>query len=291
MQNKDSKNILKIDINNRKRGIIYMDYKRILSGMVVAIALAVILLCPSNQITGILFMVIAFVAMHEYLNALSKVCKPIKWLAYVSCIIVGTVNLIPEQYLLNTLIMIIPTALLILFSYIIATDMKTTFKDIAYTLLGICYIPLFLIFLTLIDKDVNGKLLLVYIFIASWGTDIFAYVFGKRFGKHKFSKVSPNKSIEGCIAGTIAAILLVLIYTYVINTYYAFNISYFLIGIVGLVLSLIGQIGDFAASSIKRYVDIKDFGTLLPGHGGMIDRIDSVLFIAPFAYMLFIMIL
>ena len=68
------------------------------------------------------------------------------------------------------------------------------------------------------------------------------------------------------------------------------KIAYFIVGIIGLVLSLIGQLGDFSASCIKRYVDIKDYSNLLPGHGGMLDRIDSVLFIAPFAYMLFTML-
>ena len=136
----------------------------------------------------------------------------------------------------------------------------------------------------------NGKFLLGYIFIASWGTDVFAYCIGRRFGKHKFSKVSPKKSIEGCIAGTIGSTVLALIYTIILNNVITFEYSYFIVGISGIALSLIGQLGDFSASCIKRYVDIKDYSNLLPGHGGMLDRIDSVLFIAPFAYMLFTMI-
>ena len=129
-----------------------------------------------------------------------------------------------------------------------------------------------------------------YIFIASWGTDVFAYCIGRRFGKHKFSKVSPKKSIEGCIAGTIGSTVLALIYTIILNNVLTFEYSYFIVGISGIALSLIGQLGDFSASCIKRYVDIKDYSNLLPGHGGMLDRIDSVLFIAPFAYMLFTII-
>ena len=167
--------------------------------------------------------------------------------------------------------------------------MKITFKDVAYTLLGICYIPLFMMFLSLINGLENGKILLVYVFIGAWGTDVFAYCIGCRFGKHKFSKVSPKKSIEGCIAGIIGAVVIMLIYTLILNKYFAIEYSYYLIIISGIVLSLIGQIGDFSASCIKRYVDIKDYSNLLPGHGGMLDRIDSVLFIAPFAYMLFTM--
>ena len=109
-------------------------------------------------------------------------------------------------------------------------------------------------------------------------------------GKHKFSKISPKKSIEGCIAGTIGAILIMLIYTYVVNTLWEMQYSYITIAIISFILSIIGQIGDFAASSIKRYVDIKDYSNLIPGHGGMLDRIDSLMFLAPFAYVLFMLI-
>jgi len=77
------------------------------------------------------------------------------------------------------------------------------------------------------------------------------------------------------------------LYAVILNRYFQFNYSYMYVIIVGIVLSLIGQIGDFSASCIKRYVDIKDYSNLLPGHGGMLDRIDSVLFLAPFAYLLF----
>ena len=119
----------------------------------------------------------------------------------------------------------------------------------------------------------------------------FAYIIGKRIGKTKFSKVSPNKSIEGCIAGTIGAIIACLLYTVALNLISGYEISYLTIAIISLVLSIIGQIGDFSASVIKRYFDVKDFSNLFPGHGGMIDRIDSVMFIAPFAYILFLMFL
>lgn len=266
-----------------------MDFKRITSGFLVGLALIVILLIPNNLIIGILFTIIALISMKEYLNAISKVCKPIKWLGYLSCIIVAIINYIPKQYLLSILAFSIPTTLLILFAQVIATDMKTTIKDMSYTLLGICYIPVFMTFLSLIDGMENGKILLGYVFVAAWGTDIFAYSIGCRFGKHKFSKVSPKKSIEGCIAGTIGATILMLIYTIILNKYFSFEYPYLIIGISGIILSLIGQLGDFSASSIKRYVDIKDYSNLLPGHGGMLDRIDSVLFIAPFAYILFTM--
>lgn len=267
-----------------------MDIKRISSGAIVGLAVVILLLIPNAIIVNLLLTIIAIISMHEYLNAISKVSKPIKWVAYLSCISVAIINFIPEQYMIKTLLYIIPSILLILFAHVIATDMKTTFKDMAYTLLGICYIPTFLMFLSLINSMNNGKLIFIYALIAAWGTDVFAYCIGSKFGKHKFSKVSPKKSIEGCIGGTIGAVLLTIIFTIILNNSFNFDYSYIIMIIIGIVLSLIGQIGDFAASCIKRYVDIKDYSNLLPGHGGMLDRIDSILFIAPFAYMLFTII-
>ena len=228
--------------------------------------------------------------MHEYLKAISKVCTPIKWVAYLSCLSVAAVNFIPEQNMLKAIMMFLPSIMLILFANVIATDMKISFKDMSYTLLGICYIPVFISFLTLIDAMQNGKILIGYILIAAWGTDVFAYLIGKKFGKHKFSKVSPKKSIEGCIAGIVGAVIIALIYTYAINSIKGFEYSYIYITIFTIILSIIGQIGDFAASSIKRYVDVKDYSNLIPGHGGMLDRIDSLMFLAPFAYVFLTMI-
>ena len=173
----------------------------------------------------------------------------------------------------------VPTILIILFAQVIATEMKTSFKDIAYTFLGIFYVVFFIMFVAFIDGMPNGKILIWYAIFAAWGTDVFAYFTGRFIGKHKFSKVSPKKSIEGCIGGTLGALILMLAYTYFANTFWGQMIS--------VILSLLGQIGDFAASSIKRYVDIKDFSNLIPGHGGMLDRIDSLIFLAPFAYALF----
>lgn len=267
-----------------------MDFKRISSGVIALLALIIIILIPNIFVTGILLTIITLIAMYEYLKAISKVCKPIKWIAYLSCIIVAIINYVPEQYIKLVLMGGIPTIIILLFLQVIITEMRITFKDMAYTLLGICYIPGFLMYLSLINGMENGKILLVYTFIAGWITDTVAYCIGKRIGKHKFSKVSPKKSIEGCVSGTIGAIAVMLIFTFILNKYFSFTYSYIYVGIMALVLSLIGQIGDFSASCIKRYVDIKDYGNLLPGHGGILDRIDSVLFIAPFAYILFTML-
>ncbi len=264
-----------------------MDIKRITSGLLGFPLVLIILLIGNRYIVDIALAIIALLAMNEYFNAVQKVSNPVRWVGYLSCFSIAIIHLVPVESLNMVVTLSVPTILLILFAQVIATDMKTSFKDIAYTFLGIFYVVFFMMFVAFIDGMQNGKILIWYAIIAAWGTDIFAYFIGKHFGKHKFSKVSPKKSIEGCIAGTVGAILLMLLYTYVANTFWGMSYSYGFIAMIGLILSLIGQIGDFAASSIKRYVDIKDYSNLIPGHGGMLDRIDSLIFLAPFAYALF----
>lgn len=264
-----------------------MDIKRITSGLLGFPLVLIILLIGNKYVVDVALAIIALLAMNEYFNAIQKVAKPVRWLGYLSCLSIAVIHLVPEESLNIVVTLSVPTILLILFAQVIATEMKTNFKDIAYTFIGIFYVVFFMMFVAFIDGMENGKILIWYAIIAAWGTDIFAFFIGMHFGKHKFSKVSPKKSIEGCIAGTIGAILLMLIYTYITNTFWGTDFSYVFITLIGLILSLIGQIGDFAASSIKRFVDIKDYSNLIPGHGGMLDRIDSLIFLAPFAYALF----
>ena len=97
--------------------------------------------------------------------------------------------------------------------------MKTNFKDIAYTFIGIFYIVFFMMFIAIIDGMRDGKILIWYAIFAAWGTDICAYFVGKHFGKHKFSDVSPKKSLEGCLGGVVGSVSIMLIYTYFINKY------------------------------------------------------------------------
>ena len=267
-----------------------MDIKRVTSALLGFPLVLAIFLIGNKYVVDIALAIITLLAMDEYFNAVSKVAKPVKWVGYLSCLSISLLHVIPSSYLWVVVTLAIPTILLILFAQVIATEMKTSFKDIAYTFFGIAYIVFFTIFVELINGMKNGNILIWYVIFAAWGTDIFAYFTGKAIGKHKFSKISPKKSIEGCIGGTIGAVVAIVIYTYVINTYLGMNVSYIYIIGCSIILSLVGQIGDFAASSIKRFVDIKDYSNLIPGHGGMLDRIDSLIFLAPFAYALFMMI-
>ena len=268
-----------------------MDIKRITSALLGFPLVVIILTFGNKYVVDIFLSVIALLAMQEYFNAIQKECKPIRWLGYISCIFIALIHIIPENFgvlnVKNLLLLLIPTLMLISFAQVIITNMKTNFKDVAYTVFGIMYVVTFISFIALIRGLEDGRIIVWYAIIAAWGTDTFAYLIGKKFGKHKFSKVSPKKSIEGCVAGIVGAVVIVLIYTFAMNSLYNLGYSYIYIAIATVLLSIIGQIGDFAASSIKRYVDVKDYSNLIPGHGGMLDRIDSLMFLAPFAYVFF----
>lgn len=266
-----------------------MNIKRVTSSLLGFPLVALIFILGNQYIVDIFLAIIAFLGIQEYFNAISKKAKPVKWIGYLSCIGIAFIHILSERVQAETLqtitILAIPTILLILFLQVILTNMKTNFKDIAYTVFGIIYVIGCIVFLTLIRGLNNGKILIWYAMFAAWGTDIFAYLIGKRFGKHKLCTISPKKSVEGSIAGIVGAVILTLIYTYIISQF-GHSYSYMAVAGITILLSIISQIGDIAASSIKRYVDIKDYSNLIPGHGGMLDRIDSLMFISPFAYVL-----
>lgn len=264
-----------------------MDLKRILTALCGLPAVILVFTLGNTYVIDILLMAVAIVCMHEYLSVIKKVSHPLEWTAYASTVIIGIASLATEDLIMKIVMYGIPFIMLLLFLKVIVTDMKTTFKDVAYTMLGIIYIVLFILFLALIRGLQNGKILIGYTLVIAWSTDIFAYLIGRSFGKHKFSKVSPKKSIEGVIAGIIGAVIMSIIYTSVMSKFFQIEYSILFIGISSAVLSILSQIGDFVASSIKRFADVKDYGNILPGHGGMLDRIDSLIFLAPFAYMLF----
>lgn len=275
-----------------------MNIKRIMTALIGLPIVFLGLVFGNKYIVDFAMAIVAIMAFYEYDHCVKKEYKVISWMGYALCILIAFLHIIPANLYIGAIIIGIPTMLLLLFSHIVFTNMKINFKDIAMSFIGILYVVGLTVFIPVLygnsgNSDLlNGKFLIWYLLLSSWGTDIMAYLVGKHFGKHKFSKVSPNKTIEGCVAGTIGAIISCLVYTFILKQFLNVEVySYITIAIVALVLSIIGQLGDFAASTIKRQFDIKDFSEIFPGHGGMIDRIDSVMFAAPYAYFIFAILL
>lgn len=269
-----------------------MNLKRIISGLVGVPIAAVVFIFANVYVMDCVLAVLSAISIHEYMKCfkVSKKAKPVAWISYASCGILPLLHVIPSDYLMYSVALIMPLIIFILFLHIIMSNMKTTIMDAAVTLFGIMYIVVFYAFLSKIFGMSNGKVYIWYTAFSAWGTDVFAYMIGRRFGKHKFSKISPNKSIEGCIAGVIGAVALTLLYTLILNNGFNYTINYVIISVIAVILSIVSQVGDFSASSIKRFTGVKDFGNLIPGHGGVLDRFDSIMFTAPFAFFLLMLI-
>lgn len=170
-------------------------------------------------------------------------------------------------------------------------DVCTTFTMILYV--AICFSSIVRLRYVTTETGVDtgesiGQYFFLLIFVAAWITDTFAYFTGFFFGKHKLCpKISPKKTVEGSIGGTIFCVIAFIIYGIVVaKVHTEFRPNFIGLAVVGLCMSVLSQIGDLLASVIKRTYGVKDYGNLFPGHGGVLDRFDSVLILAPFLLLL-----
>lgn len=255
---------------------------RLLTGVFgVPLAIAIITWgSPSIEIAGV---IIGFIGMYEFYQVAKKKYRPIMSIGYVAAI---SYLLCIEWFYDHFLwfIVIFLTTLLII---MVLTYPRYTIVDIAITFFGPIYVAVLLGFTLLVRYMPNGVFYTWLIFLASWGSDTCAYFAGKLFGKHKLAPIlSPKKTIEGAIGGALGAGGFAIIYVLVCR-YLNFDhqpIPMWGLFLIVVVAALFSQLGDLAASGIKRYFDQKDYGTLFPGHGGVLDRFDSVLFVAPVIY-------
>lgn len=175
------------------------------------------------------------------------------------------------------------------FIYLLKNHENIRLQDFFGNIFAMLYIvPSFIIMAIIRDRD-YGVYLIILVFLSSATTDTFAYFIGKAIGKHKLApKLSPNKTIEGSVGGSITSTVVFLACALIFNNYFdLFEVntgSIVLLIIIGLIASIVSQLGDLSASAIKRITGIKDYGHLIPGHGGVLDRMDSALFTAPALY-------
>lgn len=243
-----------------------MNIKRITTVLIGFPLVAIVLTLGDKYIVDIAFSIIAMLSLSEFYNAFKEKANPVKWVGYLFAIVIAFIHIIPGDVVKEYLQLMMPSIVAVLFLIVIVTDMKVNVKDIAITLLGICYVLGFMVFLPMIKGLENGTMLVWYVLFIAWGTDVLAYIVGRKLGKHKFSSISPNKSVEGCIAGLFGSLLFTIPYTIILNQFAGQSFSYIYIILISISLSILSQIGDFAASSIKRYAGIKDFSNLIPGH-------------------------
>ena len=170
---------------------------------------------------------------------------------------------------------------LYLFTYLVFKRGKSSPQEIAVPFFCCFYIIAAFTSIVLLRVGLeDGKYVYLISFVGAWVTDTFAYFCGRLFGKHKLiPEISPKKTVEGSIGGIIFCILSMLLYGWIVQRISGGTVeaNYLMLAVSGLFISFVSQIGDLCMSAIKRTYGIKDFGKLFPGHGGVLDRFDSVL--------------
>jgi phosphatidate cytidylyltransferase len=273
----------------KKGMVINMFRTRLISGvLLLAVTIAIVVL-GGNFLFAALF-VISLIGMME-LYRIVKVNKAFPgFLGYAAGITYFLIIYFElQKYQLMFFIFFL---MLLMFAYVFGFPKFTT-EQIAVAFLGLFYVSIMLSYIYQVRVLDNGAILVWLIFIGAWGSDTCAYCVGMLIGKHKFApKLSPKKSIEGCIGGVAGAALIGFLYATILGNY-IHNVDHpqLAFAIIGAASSVISQVGDLAASAIKRNHNIKDYGNLIPGHGGVLDRFDSIIFTAPIVYYLAEMLL
>lgn len=257
---------------------------RTISGIIGLPILAVFLVLGGIYLKfGILFL--SLVGLFEFYKAVSKKLLPVHIfgfsLAFLYVMPLGF-YIIPELYAISVMIFV-----LCAFSFLVFMYGKVNINDVCAVFGGFLYIVPMLSCVYLVRAAEHGEYLVWLIFICAFCSDTGAYFTGSAIGKHKMTPVlSPKKTYEGALGGIFFTALVAGFYGYCMYAVWRvgnenMTLIYALLGGVG---SIFAQIGDLAASSIKRFVGIKDYGKIMPGHGGVLDRFDSVLFTAPLVY-------
>ena len=177
--------------------------------------------------------------------------------------------------------------------FLIALHGKVDYRELFSTMFMTFYITVFTACIALTRHKVGLKYMIV-IFLIAWTSDTAAYFTGTFLGKHKLiPNVSPKKTVEGSLGAVIASGLVCVLYVYIAKKFgYEFPAGvYPKIAVLGIIGSVASQLGDLAASAVKRDTGIKDYGKIFPGHGGFMDRFDSVIFIAPIVYFYCLMLI
>ena len=254
---------------------------RIISA-IVALLITVPLLLLGGIYFEVLVVILGLIAMWELMR-LRNVPKMMKYISYVLffCMLMFGYSYTGKLYIVNFTFVILIILFLFLPILYYNNTKKYNIEDIFYLFSSIIFLSS--AFNLFIKVRSFGLFLTIYLLLISTMTDTFAYFIGSKYGKRKlFPKISPKKSLEGFIGGLIfGSLISTIFYVLVIG-----NVSIISIFVLSVLLSIIGQFGDLAFSYIKRYFNIKDFSNIMPGHGGILDRLDSIIFIL-FGYVIF----
>ena len=236
---------------------------------------------PLNYVFPLLISLIAFVSTWELLHcvALDKnyfVSVPLYLASLTFPMLARVMREMRADYIRAAILVALILAVY-LFAVIVFQFGKVDMGKIALVFMTDFYvIGAFSAIILLRDEGIAGRFLFIMPFVFSWVTDSFAYFCGRLFGKHKLiPAVSPKKTVEGAVGGAVFCALTAFLYGFIVQKAFGVAPSYPVLIIGGLIISVVSQIGDLVMSAIKRQYGVKDFGYMLPGHGGLLDRFDS----------------
>ena len=255
---------------------------RTISGIVLIVIMTVLLVAGGDLLFAAL-LAISCIGMYE-LYKLTKIHRSVPGiLGYVAAAVYYI--LIRTGHEEKSLAVFVTLLICLMFAYVF-TYPAFRAEQIMTVPFGLLYVAVMLSFIYRIRVLDGGKYLVWLVLGCSWAADTCAYLVGVRFGRHKITpKLSPKKSLEGCIGGVLGSGLFGSLYGLLLNKFGVCGTKYILyFGIMCMLGSIVGQIGDLAASGIKRNYEIKDYGKLIPGHGGVMDRFDSMILISPLVY-------
>lgn len=252
---------------------------RLISGIVLVI-LAILIVGKGGIILFLASGAISLVGLFELYRVLKIEKKLLGMVGYLTAIsYYGMLWVNDQRYVMLMAI----AALMVLMGLYVFTFPKYKTEEVAVAFFGVFYVAVMFSYLYQVWLMPDGRYLVWLIFLSSWGCDTCAYCVGMLFGKHKLAPVlSPKKSVEGAVGGVVGAAVLGFFYAQIFGgRMLQVANPQAACAIACAIAAVISQIGDLAASAIKRNHDIKDYGHIIPGHGGILDRFDSMLFTAP----------
>lgn len=255
---------------------------RLISGIILVL-LSIVIVGQGGILLYAVTALISIIGLFELYRALGMQRRSLAVVGYVTaCSYYGLLWFEGQRYVT---LMIIACLMAMMALYVLTFPEYKT-EEVTGAFFGVCYVPIMLSFLYQTRGMNDGAYLVWLIFLSSWGCDTFAYCTGMLLGRHKLAPVlSPKKSIEGAVGGVAGAALLGFIYASLFGASMAeLDNPQAACTIACAIAAVISQIGDLAASAIKRNHNIKDYGHLIPGHGGILDRFDSMIFTAPAIY-------
>lgn len=254
---------------------------RIIAGAILVIILLILVLAAPGWLTAIVFGLLLSIAAYELLYRTNMV-RHTRLVAY-SAVMAFAVSMWSYFGAVHAIAVLgILVFFTVLFSEMMADHIKVHFDMIAMCIVAGLIIPYLLTALVRIFSGKSGRYLVLIPFVIAYANDAGAYFAGMKFGKHKLAPVvSPNKTIEGLLGGFASALVGTLLYCLVLQLAFDFSVNYGYAILYAIVGAGFGTFGDLCFSIIKRQTGIKDYGNLIPGHGGVLDRFDSVTTVAP----------